>query len=55
MPSSGSIAKDLAHLVPAYLDLPPDALTARCEQAVRNHDPCISCATHFLRVRVEHA
>ena len=24
-----------------------------CEQAVRNYDPCISCATHFLRVTVE--
>ena len=24
------------------------ALTHRCEHAIRNHDPCISCATHFL-------
>ena len=24
-----------------------------CEQAIRNHDPCISCATHFLRVSVD--
>ena len=23
----------------------------RCEQAIRNHDPCISCATHFLDAR----
>ena len=23
----------------------------RCEQAIRNHDPCISCATHFLDLR----
>ncbi len=23
-----------------------------CEQAVRNYDPCISCATHFLDMRV---
>ncbi|HEX6817646.1 MAG TPA: hypothetical protein VF120_04670 [Ktedonobacterales bacterium] len=30
-----------------------DALTLRCEQAIRNYDPCISCATHFLRLEVD--
>jgi coenzyme F420-reducing hydrogenase alpha subunit len=30
-------------------------LQARCEQAIRNHDPCISCATHFLDLTVERA
>ena len=25
-----------------------DELTCQCEQAIRNYDPCISCATHFL-------
>ena len=33
--------------------MPDDELTRRCEQAVRNHDPCISCAAHFLEVTVE--
>ncbi len=28
-------------------------LQHRCETAVRNHDPCISCATHFLTVDIE--
>jgi len=28
-------------------------LTWQSEQAVRNCDPCISCATHFLRLEVE--
>ena len=23
------------------------------EQAIRNYDPCISCATHFLDLRVD--
>ena len=32
-----------------------DELRLRCEQAIRNYDPCISCATHFLRLEVEHA
>ena len=27
--------------------------STRCEQAVRSFDPCISCATHFLRLEVE--
>lgn len=31
------------------------ALRRRCEQVIRNYDPCISCATHFLRLQVERA
>jgi coenzyme F420-reducing hydrogenase alpha subunit len=27
--------------------------TWKCEQAVRNYDPCISCATHFLKLERE--
>jgi sulfhydrogenase subunit alpha len=27
-------------------------LQHRCETAIRNHDPCISCATHFLTVDI---
>jgi len=34
-------------------DLPDDELQQRCEQAVRSFDPCISCATHFLRLEIE--
>jgi coenzyme F420-reducing hydrogenase alpha subunit len=48
-----TIENDLWHLVPRHLDLPPAQLAWRCEQAVRNYDPCISCATHFLRLRLE--
>ena len=25
----------------------------RCEQSIRNYDPCISCATHFLKFTIE--
>ncbi len=35
------------------LDLPDEQLALRCEQAIRNHDPCISCATHFLTLTVD--
>ena len=49
-----SIEADVAQVVTEYIDdLESEALTWRCEQAVRNHDPCISCATHFLRLHVE--
>jgi len=47
------IEADLKGFVEAHLDLPQAELTWRCEQAIRNYDPCISCATHFLRLEVE--
>ena len=47
------IEMDLRQFVPHHLDLPKEQLTCRCEQAVRNYDPCISCATHFLRLELE--
>ncbi len=45
--------RDLRQVAGAHLDLATPALTALCEQAIRNYDPCISCATHFLRLRIE--
>jgi len=47
-----AIEHDLMHLIEHSLELDDDALEALCEQAVRNYDPCISCATHFLDMRV---
>jgi sulfhydrogenase subunit alpha len=48
--NQAAIEEDLASLIGGFLDLPQDALRNRCEQTVRNYDPCISCATHFLRL-----
>lgn len=48
-----TIENDLWQLVSRELELPKAKLTWRCEQAVRNYDPCISCATHFLRLHLE--
>ncbi len=48
-----TIEGDLWRLVASRLDLPQATLTHLCEQAVRNYDPCISCATHFLRLNIE--
>jgi sulfhydrogenase subunit alpha len=48
-----SMENDLWEFVPKYLSLPQEQLTWQCEQAVRNYDPCISCATHFLTIDIE--
>jgi len=48
-----TIENDLRLFVKANLDLPRDQLTWKCEQAVRNYDPCISCATHFVRLEFD--
>ena len=48
-----TIESDLWRFVADHLDLPDEELTRRCEQAIRNYDPCISCATHFLKLSVE--
>ena len=45
------IEADLLALAPRIMDLPDEAFALRCEQAVRNYDPCISCSTHCLKVR----
>ncbi len=47
-----SIERDVFRLVEGHLHLSDDELRHRCEQAIRNHDPCISCATHFLDLTV---
>jgi coenzyme F420-reducing hydrogenase alpha subunit len=48
-----SIEEDLHAFVSANAALPEEELQLRCEQTIRNYDPCISCATHFLRLEVE--
>ncbi|MCW5746024.1 MAG: Ni/Fe hydrogenase subunit alpha [Alphaproteobacteria bacterium] len=48
-----SIEADLASYIDGFLDLPDEALRHRCEQTVRNYDPCISCAAHFLRLDMD--
>jgi coenzyme F420-reducing hydrogenase alpha subunit len=50
-----AIEVELAEFAQARLGMSRQALTRACEDAVRNYDPCISCATHALRVTVEEA
>jgi sulfhydrogenase subunit alpha len=53
--NQGTIEDDLVALAPQLAALPLPEATWRAEQAVRNYDPCISCATHFLTLKVEAA
>jgi sulfhydrogenase subunit alpha len=47
------IEKDLERIAPQLIDLPDDQAALRAEHMIRNYDPCISCATHFLKLKVE--
>ncbi len=52
--NQGRIEEDLRlSLLQFGLDRPDDALRLHCEKVIRNYDPCISCATHFLRMSVD--
>jgi coenzyme F420-reducing hydrogenase alpha subunit len=48
-----TIEGDLWQLIPASIELPKDKLKWKCEQAIRNYDPCISCATHALTLNLD--
>lgn len=48
-----AIENDLREYVAPRVEMPKDQLRAECEQVIRNYDPCISCATHFLKLEVE--
>jgi coenzyme F420-reducing hydrogenase alpha subunit len=47
-----TIEEDLLEVATRNIDCDDDALRARCELAIRNYDPCISCSTHFLTLTV---
>ncbi len=51
--NQAAIEADIAAFAPAVLDLPHAAATRRLEQLIRSYDPCISCAAHFLDLRLE--
>jgi sulfhydrogenase subunit alpha len=51
--NQATIEEDLRVLIGNWLNLPEDDLRWRCEQTVRNYDPCISCATHFIRLEID--
>jgi coenzyme F420-reducing hydrogenase alpha subunit len=49
------IEEDLRAFLPRVLSLPNEQAAEHCERVIRSYDPCISCATHFLRLNVVRA
>jgi sulfhydrogenase subunit alpha len=47
------IEADLYSLAPSLLKQEQEQATLTAEHLVRSYDPCISCATHFLKLRVQ--
>jgi coenzyme F420-reducing hydrogenase alpha subunit len=55
-PTAQNLARmeaDLWQLAPTVYDMPHDEATLTCEHLLRAYDPCISCATHFLKLEVD--
>ncbi|AWK71800.1 Ni/Fe hydrogenase subunit alpha [Rhodococcus oxybenzonivorans] len=51
--NQAAIEHDLRAAVDAHLTLPDEELAVLCERIIRNYDPCISCATHFLTLTID--
>ncbi len=51
--NQAAIEDDLTRFVADHLDLDDHDLAHGAESIIRNHDPCISCATHFLDLTVD--
>ncbi len=47
------IEEDLRLTVLQHLDASKEDLSTYCERVIRNYDPCISCATHFLTLDLD--
>ncbi|TKB73360.1 MAG: Ni/Fe hydrogenase subunit alpha [Nitrospira sp.] len=47
------IEEDLRAYMPRVLDLPNKQAALGCEKVIRCYDPCISCATHFLKLDIQ--
>ena len=51
--NQGIMEQDLRQVAEQNLDMEDADLQWRCEQTVRNYDPCISCSTHFLKLEID--
>jgi sulfhydrogenase subunit alpha len=55
-PTAQNLARmeaDLWQLAPEVIDLPQAEASLACEHLIRSYDPCISCATHFLKLTID--
>ncbi|MCS6897680.1 MAG: Ni/Fe hydrogenase subunit alpha [Nitrospira sp.] len=48
--NQGRIEEDLRLWIPQLLDRSNAEISLACEKVIRCYDPCISCATHFLKL-----
>jgi len=48
----GNIERDMNALVPDIIEKSEDEIRLACEMMIRAYDPCISCSTHFLNVKL---
>jgi len=46
-----NIQKDMEAFVPQIIDKPEKEIELNLEMLVRAYDPCISCSTHYLKVK----
>ncbi len=51
--NQGQIEQDLGRWIPRLLREADEVIARSCEKVIRNYDPCISCSTHFLKIRWE--
>ena len=51
--NQSQIEDDLRHYVRQLLPAGDDQLAEACQRLVRSYDPCISCSTHFMQVRIQ--
>lgn len=51
--NQAQVEQDLRAFLPSLLDESDAHIALSCERFVRNYDPCISCSTHFLSLRIE--
>lgn len=47
------IEEDLHRFLSMNINKPIGVLQRRCEMIIRSYDPCISCSTHFLKLRID--
>lgn len=46
-----NIQKDMEEFVPKIIEKPKEEIELNLEMLVRAYDPCISCSTHFLKIK----
>jgi sulfhydrogenase subunit alpha len=46
-----NIENDIRRLVQDNIEMDKEKLTLECEKLIRAYDPCMSCATHFLKLK----